>query len=257
MNALHFSFGVGAFLAPIIVSQIMLRSDGLGWPYWALALLMLPAALALLRLPSPQRETVSVQEAQDGDGRLLLVLFVAFFYLYVGAEVSFGDWVYTYSVEQGLIDEAAAAYLNSAFWGTFTVGRLLAIPIAARVRPGAILLGDLVLCLVSVAIILLWPMSVVVLWIGAMCLGLGLASVFPTMVSLAERRMTVTGKVAGWFLVGGSVGSMTLPWLIGQLFESVGPLVTLIAIGIDLLLALAVWVVLASGRRGYEGLATQ
>jgi FHS family Na+ dependent glucose MFS transporter 1 len=250
MNALHFSFGLGAFLAPIIVSRIMLRSGGLRWPYWALALLMLPAALVLLRLPSPRRQAASVQEAQDGDGKLLLALFVAFFYLYVGAEVGFGDWIFTYSVEQGLADEAAAAYLNSAFWGMLTAGRLLAIPIAARVRPSAILLGDLILCLVSVVTILLWPTSAVALWIGAMGLGLGLASVFPTLVSLAERRMTVTGKVTSWFLVGGSAGSMTLPWLIGQLFESIGPLVTLIAIGIDLLLALAVWAALASRRQG-------
>jgi FHS family Na+ dependent glucose MFS transporter 1 len=250
MNALHFSFGVGAFLAPIIVHQIMQRSDGLLWPYWALALLMLPAIPVLLRLPSPRQEAAAVQEAQDGDGTFLLALFVAFFYLYVGAEVGFGDWVYTYSVERGLADEAAAAYLNSAFWGTFTAGRLLAIPIAARVRPSAVLLGDLILCLVSVAIILLWPMSAAALWIGAMGLGLGLASVFPTLVSLAERRMTVTGKVTGWFLVGSSAGSMTLPLLIGQLFESVGPQVTLIVIGIDLLLALAVWAALVSRRQG-------
>jgi fucose permease len=93
-------------------------------------------------------------------------------------------------------------------------------------------------------------MSAVALWIGAMGLGLGLASIFPTLVSLAERRMTVTGKVASWFLVGSSAGSMTLPWLIGQLFESVGPLVTLVAIGIDLLLALAVWAALVSRRQG-------
>jgi hypothetical protein len=33
----------------------------------------------------------------------------------------------------------------------------------------------------------------------------------------------MTGGVTGFFLVGSSLGSMALPWLIGQFFESVGP----------------------------------
>ena len=37
--------------------------------------------------------------------------------------------------------------------------------------------------------------------------------------------------------VGASLGSMTLPWLIGQLFESVGPQVTMLTILGDLLVA--------------------
>jgi fucose permease len=77
-----------------------------------------------------------------------------------------------------------------------------------------------------------------------MALGLGMASIFPTMIVLAESRMTVTGAVTGWFLVGSSAGGMTVPWLIGQLFESTGPRVTMLAILIDLLLAVVLWWVL-------------
>ena len=60
--------------------------------------------------------------------------------------------------------------------------------------------------------------------------------------------MTVTGRVASWFLIGASLGGMTLPLLIGQLFDSVGPLVTLVAIGVVLLAAVAVWAMLGSGE---------
>jgi FHS family Na+ dependent glucose MFS transporter 1 len=153
-------------------------------------------------------------------------------------------------VSVGLASEIEAAYLTSAFWGALTAGRLLAIPIAAVVRPRTILVGDLVLSLLSVAAILVWPGSVPALWAGAIGLGLGLASIFPTLMSLAERRMTVTGKVTGWFLVGSSAGGMLLPWLIGQLFEPVGPGVMLVAIGLDLILTIGIWAVLArNGER--------
>jgi len=50
-----------------------------------------------------------------------------------------------------------------------------------------------------------------------------MASIFPTTLTLAERRMTITGRVTGWFIVGASAGSMSLPWLVGQLFERTGP----------------------------------
>jgi len=45
-------------------------------------------------------------------------------------------------------------------------------------------------------------------------------------------------------LIGASVGAMFLPWLIGQLFESVGPTVTMVTILIDVILSLGVLVVL-------------
>jgi len=45
MNALHFFFGVGAFISPIIVAQAVLLRGDITAAYWALALLMLPAFL--------------------------------------------------------------------------------------------------------------------------------------------------------------------------------------------------------------------
>jgi fucose permease len=77
--------------------------------------------------------------------------------------------------------------------------------------------------MLSVAIMLLWPASVVALWIGAAGLGLSMASVFPAMLSLAERRLRVTARVTGRFILGASAGSMFLPWLIGRFFDTHGP----------------------------------
>jgi FHS family Na+ dependent glucose MFS transporter 1 len=252
MNALHFFFGLGAFLSPILIAQIGLEGEPLRWAYWALAALMLPAAGWIWRVPSPRAEDGQEHASARQANALLLVLFIAFFFLYVSAEVSFGGWVFTYGVQMGLADESTAAYLTSAFWGALTLGRLLAIPIAARFRPESMLLGDLIGSLVSVLAILLWPGSTAALWAGSLGLGLCLASIFPTLVSLAERKMAVTGSVTGWFLVGSSAGSMTLPWLIGQLFEPVGPRVAMLAIAADLLATFVVWATVALNR-GVKG----
>ena len=66
---------------------------------------------------------------------VLIILISAFFFLYCGAEIGFGAWVFTYSTRLGLANETDAALLNSAFWGAVTAGRLLSIPIASKVRP--------------------------------------------------------------------------------------------------------------------------
>jgi FHS family Na+ dependent glucose MFS transporter 1 len=240
MNALHLFFGVGTFLAPIILAQSMLRSDRITAGYWLIAIVILPIVLWLLRLPSPPAP--SHEEEKEGlSNTRLLALFVLFFFLYVGAEVGFGGWVYTYALEMGLANEATAAYLTSTFWGAFTLGRLFSIPIAAHVRPRRILTADLSGGLFSLGLITLFPESQIALWVGAVILGLSIASVFPTMITLAERRMTLTGKTTSWFFVGASLGGMFLPWLVGQLIEPVGPQIAMLIFLISLVLDLLVF----------------
>ena len=244
MNALHFFFGVGAFLAPIIVAQAMLFNPDIKAAYWALALLMLPVAAWILQLPSPAPHTVAEENSTAQVNDRLVASIAVFFFLYLGAEVGFGGWIYTYAISLNLSNATVAAYLTSAFWGSLTVGRLIAIPLAARFKPRVILVSNLLGCVTSVAMILIWPQSFVAVCLGAVGLGLAMASIFPTTFSFAERRMTITGQVTGWFLVGASAGAMFLPWLIGQLFEKSGARVMMVIILIDLLAALLVFVLL-------------
>lgn len=257
MNGLHFFFGVGSALGPLVVALMLSLGTGAARAYWPLALLLLPVALWLARLPSPHAPAeaqvtdpvaapsgapaIAVPRSQEG---IVVALIALLLLLYVGAEASFGGWVYSYALALELGSAEGAAYLASAFWGALTAGRLLAIPLAARFRPRAILLADLVGCLLSVTVILLWPASAVALWLGSLGLGAAMASIFPTAITLAERRVRITGRITGWFLAGSSVGAMTLPWIIGQLFTAVGPTATMAVILADLAIALAVFGVL-------------
>ena len=257
MNALHFFFGVGAFISPIVVAQAVQASGDITLAYWVLALLMLPALLWLIRLPSPERQAAAETRRSGQANRVLLTLLVLSFFVYVGAELSFGNWLYTYALTLGLADAMTAAYLTSGFWGAFTAGRLISIPIATRFSPSAVLLADLVGCLAGVGVILLWPASPLALWIGACGAGFAMASIFPTMIAFAERRMTITGQITSLFLAGSAAGSMTLPWLIGQLFERVGPhvMTTVIAAALIVECILYGLIRLNSARRNDETVA--
>lgn len=240
MNGLHFFFGVGAFLSPIIIAQTVLFSGDIKIGYWLLALYALPVAMWFLRTPAPVPPDQTKDKNIQDINVFLVAMISLFFFLYVGAEASFGGWIFTYTIEMDIIAQAGAAYLIAAFWGALTLGRLIGIPIASRFRPRTIILSDLIGCLVSVTILILWPESMVLVWIGTIGMGLFLASLFPTMLVLAERRMRLTGGITRWFFVGTGLGGMFLPWLIGQLFVPVGPQVMLWLILIDLLFVLVI-----------------
>ncbi len=242
MNGLHFFFGVGAFLSPVIIARVIKATGDITWSFWILALIIIPAAVWMFTLPSPAIHGISKDGQKDHINYLLVIPLTLIFLLYVGSEISFGGWIYTYTITVHSGTKIAAAHLTAAFWGSFTVGRLLAIPISARFAPSTILLIDFWGCLLSVGIILTWPTSFKAVWVGTLGTGLSMASIFPTLLTFAERRMKISGKVNGWFFGGSGLGGMTLPWFIGQVFESVGPRSTMITILIDVLIALGIFV---------------
>jgi fucose permease len=70
-----------------------------------------------------------------------------------------------------------------------------------------------------------------------------MASVFPTLYSMAGRRMSISGQVSGFFFVGASLGAMSLPWLVGQLFEVLQPEAMMVCLFVVLALALVLLVI--------------
>jgi FHS family Na+ dependent glucose MFS transporter 1 len=225
MNAMHFFFGVGTFITPILVAQVIVSSGDFNWAYWIIGLSVIAPILWHVRVPSPVHP---VTESDPDDARSqtrmgLAVLIAVFFFLYVGMELAFGGWIASYAVAIGYGDAAAAAILTSVFWGSFMLGRLISIPLATRMSARTIMIMDFAACAIGIVIFLLGGNSSVTLWLGTLIVGLGMAALFPTMISFAESRMKITGKVTAIFLTGSSLGGMTLPWLIGQLFEPIGP----------------------------------
>ena len=227
MNGLHFFYGVGAFMAPLIFARVILAANEIRWAYWFFSLLTLPIAAWLWLMPSPPIRRKLTTQAYKRSFNGLFLLIVLFFVFHVGLELGFGNWIYTFSTRLDMVSSTSAAYLTSAFWGAFTIARLLGIGISTRLRSQTILLTDMTGCLVAFAILLLWPASTLALWVGTIVMGLSIASVFATGMTFADQQLSLTGAMTGWILVGSGIGGMVSPWLIGQLFESIGPRVTM------------------------------
>ncbi len=254
-NGLHFAFGVGAFLWPIIIGWAIMRSGSIEIAFLLVAVMVLVPALWLIRLHSPVAEHLQDEVENGKIDPIFVGLLVLFFFTFVAAESSFGGWIKSYVMESGFGDERSATFLNSAFWGGLTLGRLAGVWISTRYTPNVMLSADIFGCLVSLGIMIAFPGNPTALWIGTIGMGVSVATMFATGVNFAERRMALTGKVTSMLLVGGSIGSMTLPWLIGQLFERIGPHVTMYAIFVNMMVSGMMFLVtMAYARRVPERL---
>ncbi len=254
MNALHFSFGVGAFLAPLILHQVMRWSGGgLTWPFWTLAILSIPVLLGFWVLPSPKnpekdREANGSPSANAG----LVVAMVVLFFLYCGVEGGFGGWIFTYVTETNITSETSASYINSVFWGALTIGRLISVRLTRNVKPAQLLTGNFTLAILFLGLILIFPLTPWVIWIGSAGLGLALSSIFPMLMVLGESRLRISGSVTGLFFLGVSLGGILIPMLLGQIFEFIGSYQVMLALmvltGLGMLVLFAL--IIASNRLG-------
>jgi MFS transporter, FHS family, Na+ dependent glucose transporter 1 len=245
MIALHFFFGVGCMLAPLIIARTLSSENPMAVSYYVLAALVLPAAALLLFVSSPKNQQLVEDTAKAEPIKYRLVGLIALLLcLDIGTEIGYGNLIFGYVLEMNLGDKDQAALVTSLFWGLLTAGRLLGIPLAALFRPRTILLADLIGCLLSIGLAIAYSTSLMAIGIASACLGLSLASVYPTALAFAGRRMKITGQVTGFLLVGGSVGGMIIPFLFGRMFKSFGPRVMLFIVLFDLLLALLVYVAL-------------
>lgn len=254
MNALHLAFGIGAFLCPLVVDRFAVGFDDAVTAYWLFATLMLPVALWVIRTPDPDQPRDAGGAPSLGVVRrhaFFLTLMAVLFFMHVGGELAFGGWIFSYAEELDIGGATSARVLNSVFWGGLVVGRLVAIPLSLRLTPRTMLGLDLVGATASLGLIAALPDWSPALWIGTVGFGASVASVFATCINYTERRMPITGNVTAVMLVGGSIGSMSLPWMIGQLFDRQGPESLLWVVGGAMVAAivLLVWLESISTRK--------
>jgi FHS family Na+ dependent glucose MFS transporter 1 len=154
----------------------------------------------------------------------ILVLLAIFFFLYVGMEVAYGGLIMIFSVKQLGWSKEEGTWLTSVFWGSFAASRGAAIFISRWCSPAVMLIADLLLCAISmIGLLMTLESNPTMLWYCTAVLGVGMASIFPTGITWAERYLRVTGKAASVFVVGSALGEMAIPALVGFLFNSKSP----------------------------------
>jgi fucose permease len=214
MNLLHLCFGIGALVAPLMVHiglAVATRTAALGCAVlagWA------------LRSQAPTRSTQRRAEHTDTTLSILLLLFL-FCFLYVGLELGFAGWITTYGEEIGFT-ALAATWLTTVFWLGFTLGRVLASAIAHRVQPDTILYTACAASVAAAVVMIAGGGNTAVVWTATALMGVAAAPQFPGMVTLAERRIHMSGSATSWFVGGAGAGGLVFPFVIGRFFGAQG-----------------------------------
>lgn len=214
MNVLHLCFGIGALSAPLFVHV------GLDLAVRFAALACVGLALWAVTIPPPVVRPASEDDHPDQSWRLL-VLLASFFFLYVGLEIGFAGWIYTYA-EEIEFSAPAATWLTTTFWVGFTAGRLASSAVGSRLRPANVLAVASVATIVASVGMVVGNGSTAVVWSMTALFGVATAPQFPVMLSYLERRIHVTGYATSWFVGAAGFGGLIFPWLIGRWFGASG-----------------------------------
>ena len=245
LNGLHLFYGIGAFIAPLVVIGAVNTLHSFKYAYWFFGFLFFFISLILVWLPSPitKNNDQALKENGSSPFKWLAGIFI-FIVLCVGIEVSFGGWIYSYLTEKELVNENQAALLNSLYWAFLTLGRLLVTLFSNKLKSFDILIFDLIGCMLAMIAILLFPESVFVAW-GAVCLiGFSIATIFPTTIIFTSEHMTITHKITSTLFIADSIGGMGIPWITGALLGVFGPsaIMSIILISAFFAMLIILWV---------------
>lgn len=222
INMLHASYGIGATFGPLVIAASLSVSSTWRAGYVALFLSQVVIALLLWRTrrgwiaspPDPAAHDPSVRSKAPA----LLLLFL----LYTGVEVATGQWAFSLLSEgRGLSIGAAGAWV-AAYWGGLTAGRFAFGVVGNRMPPSRILDGSVAVALTAIGFFWWDPAGLGVM--GLPVAGLGLAAIFPTLVSLTPSRIgrLNSTRMIGYQLAAANFGAATVPWALGLLAEGLG-----------------------------------
>jgi fucose permease len=140
------------------------------------------------------------------------------FFLYVGAEVSYGTWTYSLLVESRGVDPAMAGLWVGSYWATFTIGRVVAGLYAKRLGVNLLVLGGLAGALLGTAL-LIWNPAQAANLLAVALIGFAIAPIFPAFVSGTSQRVGVhfAANTIGMQMAATGLGTAVIPSLVGVL----------------------------------------
>ena len=227
LSVINAVWGLGAMSSPFLVDiALRLHEPKLFLFGTAAALGLLLLALVLTRfVPDTHIEASDSGEKMPSIWQIrILPVICALFFVYVGTETCFGNWVAMFARRLAPEDHSLATRMPAFFWGALLAGRALA-PLALKFkRETSVAKAGLFLALAG-GVALVAARGTTLIAVGSLLAGMGLASIYPISVSLlatwfgqASRR--VSGAVFG----SGNVGGGLMPLMVGTVSTLAGSL---------------------------------
>jgi fucose permease len=206
-------YGVGSFLGPALV--------GITGGY--VPVLAGAGTAGLLCVAGFTQTPRALPPATDAprlvSGRTVgfVVAFAVLLFMYEGLESGVGTWEATDLVSLGGSLQFAAA-ATSFYWVAFTLGRVVAAPLAVRLSPPTLILGALIVAIVAllgIRVNLYAPLCFAIV-------GLCAAPVFPVALTWLTTVLPNAATVLTYVILGAIFGSAIVPAMLGGLISIAG-----------------------------------
>jgi FHS family glucose/mannose:H+ symporter-like MFS transporter len=243
MSRLEVLFGVGALIMPLISSALIAA----GW--WKLGFLVV-AAFTLVSLifwsrtrfgklqsvlddRGPRRTNSSSSSAAHaprfpykGKQWVILGIFIVFFFIYVGTEMSIVNFLPAIFIAKLGMSESTAALSVTFFWLAMSAGRLYAGVLAEKISYRVYVLGS---CVLTLLLLLLFPFTehriaafAVIILLGLFMSGLfSISLVFSSKLLPGAEESTPSIMIAS-----GGIGGAILPLVTGWSMDHWQPVQT-------------------------------
>lgn len=234
MSRLEVFFGLGALLMPLIAG-LMIRIGA--WQYSFLFVALTAFILLMLWLKGNSSEIndlLNVKEEKNqpkirfieqyrGKRGALLAIFIVFFFLYVGIEMSFVNFLPSLMIEKLGITEANAAFSVTLFWVTMSVGRIFAGVIAERISYATYCVWSSFFSVVLLALFALTS-GATTKFILIMLFGLSMSGLFSITLVFASKLLPGSEQSTPSLLIAaGGLGGAILPLMMGKSMDLGGP----------------------------------
>ncbi len=224
LTGMHFVWGIGTLFTPLIIVQLQMRTGTLLAPFALIALILVACSLLYVRLPSP----ISAQTAEaEGMGmpKIPVSILIAMLFLIGTMEMVMAGFGFTYLLSTALFSKSQAAEVISTYYAVLTCTRLISVFLLTRYSSQRVVIAALTSLIGAAMMVLLLPITLTGLWVAIFFCGIGLAVPFPLTLTWVPEYVPAVGKVTSLMYSSVSVGALTIPLLIGQLFENpvVGP----------------------------------
>ncbi len=258
MGLLHAFYGIGALSGPAIATTLL--TVGVHWRqiYGVFAivvsLLIVFMVWAVLHRYAPlqQRfagETTARSNLSAAIRNPIVIVSALLLAIYVGTEISIGNWAYTVQhVDRG-VSTQIAGYSVAGYWTGLTIGRLSFGQWVNRLGANRTISYSLLLLIVGSLVWWQIPSA----WFVLPVLGFALATIFPAMIWLTPQRVdrAIVPTAIGLLASMGSVGAATIPTGIGWIADraGIGVIPALMLPFAIVMLALHSWLMLHFTRR--------
>ena len=235
MQWLHASFGFGVTLGPIIMTAGLTTFDSWRWGYQVVGASQLLLAASFLLTIRMWRDG-EVPTAIEQERRLTdyhtpfsetlrqpaVWLNLLMFFLYTGAELSFGSWTYSILTLSRDVPIEVAGLWAGSYWATFTIGRILAGLLTRRFGMQNLLKAGFFIAFAG-SMLLSWNPFPQASIIAVSVIGFAIAPIFPALVSGTSARVGKhhAANTIGMQIAAAGFGGAVVPSFAGVLAQNI------------------------------------